>query len=64
MIKLYDQEKVMYSYVESERHEANIETPKRMLKKRKYILDEIAYCAELSLETVRELENELLQNTL
>ena len=56
---LYDEQEVVRSYVESERHDANIETAKRMLKKRKYTLDEIADCAELPLETVEELANEL-----
>lgn len=69
MMVLYDNEEIMRSYLESERHEirleeryeANIETAKRMLLKKKYSLEEIADCAELSLEVVKELEVELFQ---
>ena len=67
MMVLYDEQEVVRSYVESEvqeathkaTHEANIETAKRMLKKRKYTLEEIADCAEVPLEIVAELANEL-----
>ena len=69
MMVLYDNEEIMRSYLESERHEirleeryeANIETAKRMLLKKKYSLEEIADCAALSLEVVKELEVELFQ---
>ncbi len=69
MMVLYDEEEIMRSYVESEVHEAvhkaryetNIETAKRMLLKKKYSLEEIADCAELPLEVVKELEAELFQ---
>ncbi len=69
MMVLYDNEEIMRSYLESERHEirleeryeANIETAKRMLLKKKYSLEEIADCAELLLEVVKELEAELFQ---
>ena len=69
MMVLYDEEEIMRSYLESERHEirleeryeANIETAKRMLLKKKYSLEEIADCAELPLEVVKELEAELFQ---
>lgn len=43
MIVLYDEVKIMWSYLESERHEvkleANIETAKHMLLKKKYSLE-------------------------
>ena len=73
MMVLYDEEEIMRSYIESEVHEAvheavhkaryetNIETAKRMLLKKKYSLEEIADCAELPLEVVKELEAELFQ---
>ena len=73
MMVLYDNEEIMRSYLESERHEArlegrreatyeaNIKTAERMLIKKKYSLEEIADCAELSLEAVKELEAELFQ---
>ena len=70
---LYDEQEIMRSYVESEVHEArleerreatyeaNIKMAKRMLLKKKYSLEEIADCAELPLEVVKELEDELFQ---
>ena len=70
---LYDEQEILRSYVESEVHEAvhearleeryetNIKTAKRMLLKKKYSLEEIADCAELPLEVVKELEVELFQ---
>ena len=70
---LYDEQEIMRSYVESEVHEArleerreatyeaNIKMAKRMLLKKKYSLEEIADCAELPLEVVKELEAELFQ---
>ncbi len=65
MMVLYDEEEIMRSYLESERHEAtykaNIKMAKRMLLKKKYSLEEIADCAELPLEVVKELEDELFQ---
>ena len=67
MMVLYDEEEIMRSYLESERHEirleeryeANIETAKRMLLKKKYSLEEIADCAELPIQVVEELASEL-----
>ncbi len=64
---LYDEQEILRSYVESEVHEAkleggyeaNIKTAKRMLLKKKYSLEEIADCAELSLEVVEKLASEL-----
>ncbi len=69
MMVLYDNEEIMRSYLESERYEArlderykaNIDMAKRMLLKKKYSLQEIADCAELPLEVVKELEAELFQ---
>ena len=65
MMVLYDNEEIMRSYIESEVYEAiyeaNIKMAKRMLLKKKYSLEEIADCAELPLEVVKELEAELFQ---
>ena len=73
MMVLYDEQEIMRSYVESEVHEArleerreatyeaNIKMAKRMLLKKKYSLEEIADCAALSLEVVKELEVELFK---
>ena len=63
LMELYDQEEVMRSYVESERHEAaekaenatKIETAKRFLKIGKLSIEEIATGSGLTVEEVEEL---------
>ena len=42
-------------------NEEKVETALRMLGKRKYSIEEIADCSELSVEKVRDLESELFQ---
>ncbi len=67
MMVLYDEEEIMRSYLESERHEirleeryeANIETAKRLLKMKKLSFEEIAVGSGLSVEEVEELASEL-----
>ena len=63
MMVLYDEEQIMRSYLESERHEvrleANIETAKRLLKMKKLSFEEIAVGSGLSVEEVEELASEL-----
>ncbi len=63
MMVLYDNEEIMRSYLESERHEvrleANIETAKRFLKMKKLSFEEIAVGSGLSVEEVEELAREL-----
>ena len=67
MMVLYDNEEIMRSYLESERHEirleeryeANIETAKRMLIDGELSLDRIAKFSNLSIEVVEELAREL-----
>ena len=66
MMSLFDDEQIMKSYIRSERHEAvqesARETAKRMIKKGKMSLDEIAdYVPALSLEELKELEIEVMQ---
>ena len=66
MMVLYDEEEIMRSYLESERHEirleeryeANIETAKRLLKMKKLSFEEIAVGSGLSVEEVEELARE------
>lgn len=57
--ELYDQEEIIKSYVESERHEAEnaikIETAKRFLKMGKLSIEEVAAGSGLSIEEVEEL---------
>ena len=67
MMVLYDEEEIMRSYLESERHEvrleatyeANIKTAKRMLIDGELSLDRIAKFSNLSIEVVEELAREL-----
>ena len=60
---LYDEEEIMRSYLESERHEvrleANIETAKRMLIDGELSLDRIAKFSNLPIEVVEKLAKEL-----
>ncbi len=59
MMILYDEQEVMRSYVESERHDAKleaiIETAKNLLKKGKMSIEDIAECTDLSIEEVQNL---------
>ena len=55
MMVLYDEQEVMRSYVESEVHEAKIETAKRLLRMKKLSYGEIAVVSELTLEEVEKL---------
>ena len=67
MMVLYDEEEIMRSYLESERHEAKLErgyeasikTAKRLLKMKKLSFEEIAVGSGLSVEKVQELASEL-----
>ncbi len=66
MMSLFDEEQIMKSFIKSERHEAAQEsareTAKRMIKKGKMSLEEIAdYVPALSLEELKELETEVMQ---
>ena len=66
MMSLFDDEQIMKSFIRSERHEAAQEnareTAKRMIKKGKMSLEEIAdYVPALSLEELKELEAEVMQ---
>lgn len=63
MMSLFDEEQIMRSYIKSERYEAAQEsakeTAKRMIKKGKMPLEEIAdYVPSLSFEELKELEIE------
>ena len=71
MMVLYDNEEIMRSYLESERHEArlegrreatyeaNIKMAKRLLKMKKLSFEEIAVGSGLSVEEIEELAREL-----
>ncbi len=65
MISLYDEEEVMRSYIKSERYEAELDKAKktaiRMIKAGKMSLEDIADYTELSLDIVKELENQAMQ---
>ncbi len=65
MMSLYDEEEVMRSYIKSERYEAEQNKAKktaiRMIKAGKMSLEDIADYTELSLDTIKELSNQLMQ---
>ena len=67
MMVLYDEEEIMRSYVESERHEARkeaqydekIETARRLLQMKKLSFDDVAVGSGLTIEEVEELADDL-----
>ena len=63
MMVLYDEEEIMRSYVESERHDAwydsKIDTARRMLDDGTLSLDKVAEFSNLPIEVIRELSGEL-----
>lgn len=62
MMALFDEEKIMRTYVANERREAVRDAVENMLKTGKMSAEEIAgYFKELSVEDVRKIEKELLQ---
>ena len=62
MMSLFDEEQIMKSFIRSERHDEARETAKRMIKKGKLSLDEIAdYVPALSYDELKELEAEIMQ---
>ncbi len=62
MMALFDEEKIMRTYVANERREAVRDAVENMLKAGKMSAEEIAgYFKELSVEEVREIEKGLLQ---
>lgn len=60
MMVLYDEQEIMRSYVESERHDARVEnsirTAKRLLEKGEMLIEDIAECTVLPIKEVRNLE--------
>lgn len=65
MMSLFDEEEVIRSYIRSERYDAAQDNSKktaiRMMKAGKMSLEEIADYTELSLDSVRNLQNEVMQ---
>lgn len=66
MMSLFDEEQIMKPFIKSERHEAVQESAreiaKKLIKKGKMSLDEIADCvSSLSLDELKELEAEVMQ---
>ena len=59
MMVLYDEEEIMRSYVESERHDEKIETARRLLQMQKLANDDIAAGSGLTIEEVEKLADEL-----
>lgn len=61
MMNLFDEEQIMRSFIKSERHDADVETAKRLLKMEKLSFEEIACGTGLTIEEVEELEAEIMQ---
>ena len=62
MMRLFDEEQIMKSFIRSERHDEARETAERMIKIGKLSLDEIAQCVpSLTLDELKELEVEVMQ---
>jgi len=66
MMSLFDDGQIMKSFIRSERYEAAQEsarkTAKKLIKKGKMTLDEIADCVPLlSLDELKEIEAEVMQ---
>lgn len=59
MMVLYDEEEIMRSYVESERHDEKIETAKRMLNDGALSMDKVAEFSNLPIEVIEKLAGEL-----
>lgn len=63
-MSLFDEEQILQSFIESERHDADIETAERMIKDGELSLEKIArYIPSLSMDELRELEAEIMQVT-
>jgi hypothetical protein len=66
MLAMYDEKKILLSYIESERYEAAEEATKKaaaqMIRAGKISIEEVPqFFPTLSSDDVKELENELLQ---
>ena len=61
MMSLFNEEEIMKSYIRSERHDADVETAKRLLKMGKLSFEEIASGTGLTIEEVAEIEAEVMQ---
>ena len=62
MMSLFDEEQIIKSFIKSERHDEARETSKRLIKKGKMSLDEIAeYVPTLSFDELKELGTEVMQ---
>ena len=62
MMSLFDEEEIMKSFIKSERHDEALETAKRLIRKGKMSLEDIADCVpSLSFDELKELETEVMQ---
>lgn len=57
MMVLYDQEKAIQMYGESERYDEKIETARRLINVGKFSLEDIATGTGLTIDKVREIAN-------
>jgi hypothetical protein len=62
MLAMYDEKKILLSYIESEKYEAAKETAAQMIRAGKISIEEVPqFFPTLSSDDVKELEKELLQ---
>ena len=62
MMSLFDEEEIMKSFIKSERHDEALDTAKRLIRKGKMSLEDIADCVpSLSFDELKELEAEVMQ---
>lgn len=60
-MSLFDEDQIMQSFIRSERHDADINTAKRLLKMGKLSSEEIACGTGLAVEEVKEIEAKIMQ---
>lgn len=64
MMSLFDEEQIMEMHIRGKQHEEARETAKRLIKKEKMSLEDIAECIpSLSFNELKELEAEVSQLT-
>lgn len=62
MMRLFDEEEILKSYIRSERHDADRETAERMIKDGELSLEKIScYIPSLSMDELKEIEAEIMQ---
>ncbi len=62
MMRLFDKEQILKSFIRSERNDTDRETAESMIRKGRLSLEEIAdYVPSLSMEELKEIEDAVMQ---